>query len=355
MALAGKTDSYTQDTDGMTVMAASLKMGAVGIAFANKLLENQEERKLRATVDRILAVQARTSELVDRSKSLKQETEREESEIDSELDLEDELEVDDDLDVDAEIESDNDLDLDEDLDLDDELSLENDISEQLNKAVNTIDRQLQDLDPDVSVEPIVIDRAADFDRQLAQINAALDRLEQKLDSLEERIEHLEQLLDKQEESIKDYVELDSEDDSDIWNRDKASQSDEEAEDLDTQLVNVLLNVSEKYEQINPNSESGIPIGDSCRLCSDRIDDKTVITIEERDDEEDSEIFKAMIDRDRGEYFIDKDELDIEEKLAIVESFSQKLEEIDDFLDKQQKQTQSNRDQSKKQQEIAMVD
>ncbi|MDJ0903658.1 MAG: hypothetical protein QNJ55_33190 [Xenococcus sp. MO_188.B8] len=356
MALAGKTDSYTQDTDGMTVMAASLKMGAVGIAFANKLLEKQEERKLRATIDRILAVQARTSELVDRSKSLKQNTDREESEIDSELDLEDGLEVDEDLDVDAEIESDNDLDLDEDLDLDDELNLENDISQQLNKAVNTIDRQLQDLDPDISAEPIVIDRAADFDRQLAQINAALDRLEQKLDSLEERIEHLEQLLDqKQEESISDDVELDSADDSDVWDEDGASQPDEEAEDLDTQLVNVLLEVSEKYDQINPNSDSGIPIGDSCRLCSDHVDDKAVIFIEERDAEEVSEIFKATIDRDRGEYFIDKDELDINEKQAIVESFSQKLEDIDDFLDRQQKHSYSNRYFQKKPQEIVMVD
>ncbi len=258
--------------------------------------------------------------------------------------------------MDGEIESDNQLDLDEDLGLDDELSLENDISEQLNKAVNTIDRQLQDVDPDISAEPIVIARAADFDQQLAQINAALDRLEQKLNSLEERIEHLEQLLDKkQEESIRDYVELDSEDDSDVWDRDEPTQQDEEAEDLDTQLVNVLLEVSEKYEQINPNSSSGIPIGDSCRLCSDRTNDKTIITIEERDAEEVSEIFKATIDRDRGGYFIDKDELDTEEKLAIVESFSQKLEEIDDFLDKQQKHIQSNSDWQKKQKEIAMVD
>ena len=355
MALAGKTDSYTQDTDGMTIMAASLKMGAVGIAFANKLLEKQEERKLKATVDRILAVQARTSQLVERSKSLKQKTDREEPEIDSELDLEDGLEVDDELDADAEIESDNELDLDNNLDLDDELSLENDISAQLNKAVNNIDRQLQDLDPDISAEPIVISRAADFDRQLVQINAALERLEQKLDSLEERIERLEELLDQQEDETEDYVELDSEDDSDVGERDETSKPDEDAEDLDTQLVNVLLEVSEKYEQINPNSSSGIPIGDSCRLCSDRTNDKTIITIEERDDEELSEIFKAIIDRDRGKFFIDKDELDIEEKQAIVESFSQKLEEIDDFLDKQQKHIQSNSDWQKKQKEIAMVD
>ena len=128
-----------------------------------------------------------------------------------------------------------------------------------------------------------------------------------------------------------------------------------SEDLDTQLVNVLLEVSEKYEQINPDSSSGIPIGDSCRLCSDRNDDKITITIEERDAEEVSEIFKATIDCDRGEYFIDKDELDRNEKLAIVESFAQKLQEIDDFLDKQQQQSQSNHNQSKKPREIAMVD
>ncbi len=352
IALGRKADSYTQDTDGMTVMAASLKMGAVGIAFANKLLEKREERKLKATIDRILAAQERTSKLVERSKSLKQQAEK--PEVESGLDL----------DEDVEIESDNELDVDDDLDLDDELDLENDISEQLDKAVKTIDRQLTDVEPDISAEPIVIDRAADFYQQLEQINAALERLEQKLDSLEERIEHLEQLLDKQEE--KDDVELDSDDDldSDLWDEDEPNQVDKEAQNLDTQLVNVLLDVSEKYEKINPNSESGIPIGDRCRLCSDcaprtgeanRSDDKTIITIEERDDEEVSKIFKATIESDSGEFEINKDELEEDEKQSIVESFSQKLEEIDDFLDKQQKQSQSNIKQEKKQREIAMVD
>ncbi|GAB4540480.1 MAG: hypothetical protein Tsb0014_31710 [Pleurocapsa sp.] len=341
MALGRKADSYTQDTDGMTVMAASLKMGAVGIAFANKLLEKREERKLKATIDRILAAQERTSQLVERSKSLKQEVEKEE------------LESDLDLDEDVEIESDNELDVDDDLDLDDELDLENEISKQLDNAVKTISRQLIDVDPDISAEPIVIDRTADFYQQLEQINAALDRLEQKLDSLEERIEHLEQLLDKQEE--KDDVELDSEGDldSDLWDEDELDRVDEDVEDLDTQLVNVLLDVSKKYEQINPNSESGIPIGNSCRLCCDRSDEKTTITIEERDEEKVEEIFKATINKD--EFVIDKDELDEDEKQAIVESFSQKLEEINDYLDKQQQPSQSNVKQSKKQKEIAMID
>ena len=163
------------------------------------------------------------------------------------------------------------------------------------------------------------------------------------------------MLDKQEESIRDYVELDSADDSDVWDRDERTQHNEEAEDLDTQLVNVLLEVSEKYEQINPNSSSGIPIGDSCRLCSDRVDGKTIITIEERDEEEVSEIFKATIDRDRGEFVIAQDELDEDEKQAIVESFSLKLEEIDDFLAQQQKPSQLNSVRQKKQKEISMVD
>ncbi|AFZ37983.1 hypothetical protein Sta7437_4521 (plasmid) [Stanieria cyanosphaera PCC 7437] len=341
MALGSKADTYTQDTDGMTVMAASLKMGAVGIAFANKLLEKREERKLKATIDKILAVQERTSQLVERSQSLKQQADK--PEVESELDL----------DEDVKIESNNELDVDEDLDLDDELDLESDITEQLGKAVKTIDRQLMDVDPDISAEPIVIDRAADFYQQLEQINAALDRLEQKLDLLEKRIEHLEQLLDKQEE--KDDVELDSEADlvSDLWDEDEQNQVDEKAEDLDTQLVNVLLDVSEKYKQINPNSKSEILIGDRCRLCCDRADEKKIITIEERDNDEVLEIFKATINKD--EFVIDKDELDEEEKQAIVESFSQKLEEINDYLDKQQKQSQSNVKQEKKQKEIAIID
>ena len=125
--------------------------------------------------------------------------------------------------------------------------------------------------------------------------------------------------------------------------------------MDTQLVNVLLDVSEKYEQINPNSGAGIPIGDSCKLCSDRADNKTVITIEEQDNEEVEEIFKATIESDSGEFEINKDELDEDEKQAIVESFSQKLEEIDDYLEKQPKQSQSKSNQQKKQREIAMVD
>jgi hypothetical protein len=84
------------------------------------------------------------------------------------------------------------------------------------------------------------------------------------------------------------------------------------------------------------------------LCRDRADEKTIITIEERDDNEVSEIFKATINKD--EFVIDKDELDEDEKQAIMASFSQKLEEINDYLDKQQKQSQS-----KKQKEIAMID
>ena len=221
-------------------MAASLKMGAVGIALANKLLSKREERKLKATLDRILAAQERTSQLVEGSRALKQKAAKQEPEIDSELDLDDELEVDDDLDTDVDIESDDELDLDDDLDL------ENDITEQLNKAVKTIEGQLIDIDPDISSETIVTNRSADFFQQLEQINAALTRLEQKLNSLEERIVRLEQLWDKQEEEIGNNVELDSENnlDSDIWDEDDSSQSDEEeaeeVEDLDTQLVNVLL-------------------------------------------------------------------------------------------------------------------
>ena len=170
-----------------------------------------------------------------------------------------------------------------------------------------------------------------------------------MDSLEERIEHLEQLLDKQE---KEETNNSVDKNDDLWDEETSNET---VEDLDTQLVNVLLDVSDKYEQINPNSGAGIPIGDSCRLCSDCADDKTVITIEERDGEKVEEIFKVTIESDSGEFAIDKDELDEDEKQAIVESFSQKLKEIDDFLEKQQKQTQSKPNQPKKQKEIAMVD
>ncbi len=358
LALGRRADSYTQDTDGMTVMAASLKMGAVGIAFANKLLSKREERKLKATIDRILTAQERTSQLVERSLSLKQKSAKEEPEIDSELNLDENLDTDVEIEPDNELDLDDELELDDDLESDNELDLENDITEQLGRAVETIDRQLIDIDPDISSETIVIDRSADFFQQLEQINAALDRLEQKLDSLEERIVRLEQLLDKQEKGIENNDELVSENnkDSDFWDEDDSSQSDEEeaeeVEDLDTQLVNVLLDVSEKYEQINPNPNSSpeIPIGDSCKLYSERDEDKTVITIEEQSNQEVAEIFKVTIENGKDEFVIDKDELEEDEKQAIVDAFSQKLEEINDYLHKQQKQAQS-----KKQKQIAMVD
>ncbi len=432
--LAEKADSYTSDTDGMTVTAASLRMGAVGIALANKLLENPEEEKLEKTINRILAVQERTNQLIDRSKSLEQKVDREESKINSELDLEDELEVNDDrapsgqglgdrvwgvgkspqetdrslsvygeekinvekekavrsflnnslpqapslpgrsplhpnpypphpalraldLDIDTEIEPDNELDKRDDLDL------EKDISKQLNKAVNTIDNQLQDLDPDISAEPIVIDRNADFNRQLAQINAALDQLEQKLDSLEKRIKHLEQSLNSPEEPIKDHLELNSENNIEInqdnlWKEDTRNQENEEIE-LDSQLVHILVETDMKCKQINPDDHSGIPIGDSCKLCNKYLDNKTIVTIEEKNGEEIVEIFQATIEHENGErnngtFNIDKDELSREEKQSIVKNFSQELEKINEFLDQQQKQNQPNHSQPKKQKEITLT-
>ena len=357
VALAEKADSYTSDTDGMTVTAASLRMGAVGIALANKLLENPEEEKLEKTINRILAVQERTNQLIDRSKSLEQKVDREESKINSELDLEDELEVDDDLDIDIEIEPDNEL------YFSDDLELEKDISEQLNKAVNTIDKQLQELDPDVSTEPIVIDRNADFNQQLAQINTALDQLEQKLDSLEKRIKHLEQSLNSREELIKDYVELDSEDNVEInqdnlWKEDEINQENEEIE-LDSQLVHILVETDMKCKQINPDDHSGIPIGESCKLCNKYLDNQTIVAIEENNGEEIVEIFKATIEhengnRNNGRFNIDQDELSREEKQSIVNNFSQELEKINKFLDEQQKQTQPNHSQPKKQKEITLT-
>ena len=57
-----------------------------------------------------------------------------------------------------------------------------------------------------------------------------------------------------------------------------------------------------------------------------------------------------IENGKDEFVIDKDELEEDEKQAIVDAFSQKLEEIDDYLNKQQKQ-----DRSKKQKQIAMID
>ena len=397
MALAHKADIYTQDTDGMTMIAASLKMGAVGVALANKLLENKEEKNLKKTIDRILAIQAKSDQVIERSKSLetkanqdKSETSNEDLDFDSELDIEEEitsdnqlhvdenLNFDDESDVNERIPPDNELDEDEDLNFGDELDLEKDISRQLGKAVNTIDKQIQNIDPDISTEPIVIDQNADFDKQLEQINAALDRLEQKLDSLEKRIERLEQSLNNQQESINDYVEidsednsdicneddvdgqnekaeeLDSEDNSDIWHEDDVDEQNKKAEELDNNLVNTLLETSVKYQQIDPDSTSGIPIGDNCQLCANHNGTTTVLTIKEQNEEEVSEIFRTTLDYDTSQYFIDKDELSTEEKQGIVEGFSQKLEEIDAFLAQRQKQTQSNNNQSKRQKQMNLA-
>ena len=45
------------------------------------------------------------------------------------------------------------------------------------------------------------------------------------------------------------------------------------------------------------------------------------------------------ERNNGTFNIDKDELSREEKQSIVKNFSQELEKINEFLDKQRKQTQ----------------
>ena len=112
---------------------------------------------------------------------------------------------------------------------------------------------------------------------------------------------------------------------------------------------------DKYEQINPNPNSSpeIPIGDSCRLYSNRDEDKTVITIEEQNEREVAEIFKVTIESGKDELVIDKDELEEDEKQAIVDAFSQKLEDINDYLDEQQKPSQSKPLQPKNQKQILM--
>lgn len=321
-SLGRKADTYTSDTDGMTFIASSLKMSAAGIAIANKLLEGREAKKLEATIARIAKAQKRTSNLTERLHSLEQNSDEDETEIEDELELDDRSE----------------LDVDEQLELDEDEELEDKIARELTGAVQSLNKRLRDVNPDIPAELIVIDSTADFYKQLEQINAALDRLEQKLDSLEERVERLE----KQQTSDRDS--LDSE------QKQEKTPSQPEEEDLDTQLVKVLLDVCCCYEQINPDSREGINIGDRCQLYSHTEGDNTALIVEEKDDDDLREIFRATVDTAKGEFAIEIDELELEEKESMVEGFGQKVAEIKDYLEKQQQQ----KPERKKQGEIATI-
>ncbi|MFB2839311.1 hypothetical protein [Floridanema evergladense] len=81
------------------------------------------------------------------------------------------------------------------------------LAEAVNKISDTIDKTSLTLAPDTleKSEPIKIDTNASFDKQLAQINQALDRLEKRLDTLEARIEALEQKLSTTETEINEPV------------------------------------------------------------------------------------------------------------------------------------------------------
>lgn len=70
------------------------------------------------------------------------------------------------------------------------------LAEAVNKINDKIDKTSISLESNISEksEPIQIDTKASFDKQLAQINHALDRLEKRLDTLEVRIEALEKKL-----------------------------------------------------------------------------------------------------------------------------------------------------------------
>lgn len=70
------------------------------------------------------------------------------------------------------------------------------LAEAVNKINDKIDKTSTALESNTSEksEPIEIDTKASFDKQLAQINQALDRLEKRLDTLEVRIEALEKKL-----------------------------------------------------------------------------------------------------------------------------------------------------------------
>lgn len=77
------------------------------------------------------------------------------------------------------------------------------LAETVNKISDKIDKASTSLESNTSEksEPIEIDTKASFDKQLAQINQALDRLEKRLDTLEVRIEALEKKLSVAENEI----------------------------------------------------------------------------------------------------------------------------------------------------------
>ncbi|MGA9378527.1 MAG: hypothetical protein WBV73_07125 [Phormidium sp.] len=192
------------------------------------------------------------------------------------------------------------------------------LAEAVNKISDTIDKTSLTLAPDTSdkSEPIKIDTNASFDKQLAQINQALDRLEKRLDTLEARIEALEQKLSTTESVVEPDNDLNSNNSKpsslkpinmDNSSNKKASDSSQIA----SLLAQVYNLVEEEAAAAGETLEDGVELGSS-KLYQTRQRNSTSVKLENQQGEE---LFRATCSQ--GQWKVINDFLSQEDKQEIA--------------------------------------
>jgi hypothetical protein len=174
------TTAQTNEVDGLALgglaSTTTILAAVVGKKAAEKIVNAAQKLKRQGQVAKIAArlkaAQERTDELTEREERLTEFIEQTSEQIQPEKEDDRESFV-----VETKEEAE-----------------ENTPGEILAQAVSNIEQRLTQskLNQKKSV-PFTIDKNADFDEQLKQINTVLDRIEQRLDELEKRITALEQL------------------------------------------------------------------------------------------------------------------------------------------------------------------
>ncbi|MBE9224021.1 hypothetical protein IQ264_00840 [Phormidium sp. LEGE 05292] len=192
------------------------------------------------------------------------------------------------------------------------------LAEAINQISDRIDKTSLTLAPDTSdkSEPIKIDTNASFDKQLAQINQALDRLEKRLDTLEARIEALEQKLSPTEPVVEPDNGSNSNNSKpsplkpinmDNPNDKKASDSSQIASLL-AQIYNL---VEEEAAAAGETLEDGVELG-STKLYQTRQRNSISVKLENQQGEE---LFRATCSQ--GQWKVINDFLSQEDKQEIA--------------------------------------
>jgi hypothetical protein len=193
--------------------------------------------------------------------------------------------------------------------------------------------------PQKKSKPFSLDKNADFDEQLKQLNVALDRIEQRLDALEARIEGLEKAVrervtEETSESAPVSQPAPDEEEGEV-------EGDREVPDAET-CAEILLNaynIAEQQAVVTGESiEDGIVLGESAILYAMKEEDSTTISIESMDGEE---LFAAI--QEQGEWEILTDRLSDRDKqeIATLRDLSVEVENENDFAEEQSKQKTGN--------------